>query len=730
MFITTVICLVLLIVEALYAVVNACSKKRHERIEFLRTFKKGKCAVIFITAIPLYVVGHMHAGEGFLNSFFKAINKIINLVVLKYDVSSIEGLMNESLIYTVAIYVCFVLVLLNALVFTLSLTSQHIWCFFASLFAYFTRKEKLYIFGNNEENVSIYKSDKNRNKVIIDSLTEKEREALYMDKIVYMATPSFKDSIAHIFDEIKKFERKIVLVINTGDDEKNINLCREIILNIDSLSEKDEERMFQELKVFVFGDPRYEAIYEDVVSSGFGCIHIVNKYQKIAVDFIDKYPLTRFMDERQIDYSSSLIKEGVDINVLLIGFGKTNQQIFLTSVANNQFLTSKGDTPCLKRVKYMIFDKDNSENNKNLNHSYYRYENEMASVNPDDYLPLPELPAEPHYFKLDINDKNFYKQIKEIVTENENDASYIIIAFGTDLENIDMAQKLVEKRQEWGLDRLVIFVKVRNYHKEETLLEQDNCFFIGNEFDTVFDIENILGDKLFQMAKMRNALYDLEYDITHDKELEVTPEYVAENEKRAEHKWYKEKTQLERDSSLYCCLSLRSKLHLMGLDYCPEDEAANRDVIKTNEEYLEIYATKEDMPILDKYEATTQGKPIVYYPLELKKSRRWNMAYHEHMRWNSFMISKGLVPSTLEQIQNETYFDKKKGKIKHSNGKSYRLRRHGNITTFDGLVTYRQIISKRDNSDEREEDVIKYDYQLLDDAFYLLTENKFKIVKK
>lgn len=728
MYITTVICLALLLGEALYVVVNACSKKRHERIEFLRSFKKGKCAVIFITAIPLYVVGHMYAGEGFLNSFFKAINKIINLVVLKYDVSSIEGLMNESQIYTVTIYVCFVLVMLNALIFTLSLTSQHIWCFFASLFAYFTRKEKLYIFGNNEENVSIYKSDKKRNKVIIDSLTEKEREALYMDKIVYMATPSLKDSIAHIFDEIKKFERKIVLVINTGDDEKNINLCREIILNIDSLSEKDEERMFQELKVFVFGDPRYEAIYEDVVSSGFGCIHIVNKYQKIAVDFIDKYPLTQFMDERQIDYSTSLIKEGVDINVLLIGFGKTNQQIFLTSVANNQFLTSKGDTPCLKRVKYMIFDKDNSENNKNLNHSYYRYENEMASVNPDDYLPLPELPAEPHYFKLDINDKNFYKQIKEIVTENENDASYIIIAFGTDLENIDMAQKLVEKRQEWGLDRLVIFVKVRNYHKEETLLEQDNCFFIGNEFDTVFDIENILGDKLFQMAKMRNALYDLEYDITHNKELEVTPEYVAENEKRAEHKWYKEKTQLERDSSLYCCLSLRSKLHLMGLDYCPKDD--ERSGIETNEEYLKIYATKKDMPILDKYEATVQGKPIVYYPLELKKSRRWNMAYHEHMRWNSFMISKGLVPSTLEQIKNETYFDEKKGKIKHSNGKSYRLRRHGNITTFDGLVTFRQIISNRDKTDEREEDVIKYDYQLLDDAFYLLDRNQFKIIKR
>ena len=59
----------------------------------------------------------------------------------------------------------------------------------------------------------------------------------------------------------------------------------------------------------------------------------------MAMDFIDKYPFTQFMDERHIDYQTSLIREGVDINTVMIGFGKTNQQLFLTSVANNQFIT-------------------------------------------------------------------------------------------------------------------------------------------------------------------------------------------------------------------------------------------------------------------------------------------------------------------------------------------------------------------------------------------------------
>ena len=73
------------------------------------------------------------------------------------------------------------------------------------------------------------------------------------------------------------------------------------------------------------------------------------------MDFIDKYPLTRFMTEDQIDYDTSLIHNDVDINVALIGFGKTNQQLFLTSVANNQFMTEENGEKVAKPVHYYSF---------------------------------------------------------------------------------------------------------------------------------------------------------------------------------------------------------------------------------------------------------------------------------------------------------------------------------------------------------------------------------------
>jgi hypothetical protein len=105
------------------------------------------------------------------------------------------------------------------------------------------------------------------------------------------------------------------------------------------------------------------------------------------------------------------------------------------------------------------------------------------------------------------------------------------------------------------------------------------------------------------------------------------------------------------------------------------------------------------------------------------------MAIHEHYRWNSFMISKGMIPSTIKQIKEEKIISNH-GKERYTNGKNYSLRRHGNLTTFDGLLEFRKIIATRDNCSEEITDVIKYDYQLLDDAYWLLSKNGYKIVHK
>lgn len=711
------LCFALLTAEVIYVVVSLVFKSRADRIAYIRSFKKGKCAVIFISALPLYFMGYLYAKYGIVNAVLETFGQVFNLVVLKYSVGTIETLMQANLFYKITIYYCFILVALNAFMFTLSLVGQRLWLWIQSVKARFSKKNRLYILGYNVNSLNIYHSDKQCVKVIADSLTDSDCYTMYAREIFYNNCKSFNTLIEQIFTSISKRQVVHTVIVNTESDDKNISLCNAFIDKIKCIEGRD---LYNRVRVCVFGNPQYADIYNDIVERGNGCIRYINKYQKVAIGFIDRYPFTRFMDERHIDYGTACVKEGVDINVCMIGFGKVNQQVFLTSVANNQFITNGKNGVELKAVKYHIFDKQSSENNKNLNHSYYRFRNECGEVDKSKYLPMPDLPASEQYYHLDINDTRFYNEIRTVVSRNKSDVNFAIIAFGTDLENIDMARKLIAKRREWGINNLVIFVRIENLKKDEHLLDDDGCYVFGDDKADVYNIDEIVHDKIFRMAHMRNELYALEYEIKSGHVLDM--DMYLTTKAQANDDWFRKKNQIERESNLYCCLSLRSKLNMIGLDYCEESDEG---VALTEEQYLARYSTRDEI----QYEPSGDvlGKKVVKYTLSFPQSLRKNFAVLEHFRWNSFMISKGMIPANTEQIESETAVVD--GKTKYTNGKSYTLRRHGNLTTFEGLVEFRKLVSKRDKTSELDKDVIKYDYQLMDDAYWLLAHNGYKIVK-
>lgn len=738
--IITTICFILLTLSVFYVIVSFALKNRADRISFIRGFKKGKCIAVFLIAIPLLCIGYIYDGTSVLDGILNAISHVIDFVVLKFNISKVNALIENSLFYQITVYYCCVLVILNAALFALSFIGQHLWLFGNKLMQRITRKEKLLIFGNNENSISVYKSNKTFYACLVDNVSNKDGLELYQDKIKYLSRKNYEGLVNHILERVLK-NKNHTIIINTEDDEKNLCLCNLFIEKAKELEKpqtkvqkkvsKEEfvkaqrDTFFKHLRIYVFGNPKYEAIYGDIVAASFGCIRYKNKYQMLAMDFIDKYPFTKFMDGRHIDYATSFIKPDIDINVCMIGFGKPNRQIFLTSVANNQFLTETKNGVELKQVNYHIFDKVPAENNKNLNHLYYRFKNEGKKMNAKDYLPLPSFPAMDFPHHLDINAPEFYQTVHEIVTKQPNDVNFVIVSFEGDLENIDMAQKLVEKRREWGVDNLIIFVRIQKSHNDHFIFREKNVFFIGNESECAYDIERITNDKIVKMAQMRNEIYDLEYKITTDKNFVLNKESILENEENANKNWFVEKSQLERESSLYCCLSLQSKLNLMGLEYCKAEDNPKKGL--SEEEYLSHYAG-DDLPDTQSYGLEVEDKKVIRYTLNFPESKRRNLAVLEHFRWNSFMISKGMVPANKEQILNE--MEERNGKLRHSNGKNYRLRRHGNLTTFEGLVTFREMVSERDNGNEADYDVIKYDYQLLDDAYWLLTKNGYKIVKR
>jgi len=726
-YLITALCFTLLAIELALVIVSIIFKTREERISFVRSFKRGKCAVIYVTALPLYVMGGVYAGNSFFYSFFDSISKMINLVVLKFDIDKLPPLVNENSFYKFTLYFCFFLVTLNAILFSLSLIGQRLWNFLMRVKRALSKKELLYIFGNNPENVEIYESDGNkRAKAIVAKISPKEAEGLYSSKCSYLSFRNYTAAAEALTKHFKYGKRKVIFVVNTGSEECNIDIINVIQKELSSQGEARHEELFSRVRVFVFGDPSLENIYTDMVKRGFGTVHYINKYRKIAMDFIDRYPLARFLDGRHIDYKTSYIKDGVDINVILLGFGKTNKQIFLSSVANNQFIKGGKAGASLKPINYYIYDKNDTASDKNLNHTVFRYKREIVDFNKNDYLPLPDYPLTEHHVSTGIESAEFYDSVRQIINKSGAQKSFAIIAFGTDLENIDMAKKLCEKRSEWGLSDLVIFVKSRRLAKDTMMGDIPDCIFFGNEREAVYNIEKIVGDKIYKMAKLRNEVYDIEYEIKHGKRLPLDEDYLKELRDSSYRKWYTDRLELERESSLYCCLSLRSKLNMMGLDCVPKEENDGKRAL-TELEYLDIYAG-EDKPKYDSSGLTADGKKIINYPLDIAASRRTDMAIHEHLRWNSYMISKGIMPASKEEIRNEKTV-KKSGKEAYTNGKNYPKRRHGNLTTFAGLVAFRKIIAERDNiADESKCDVISYDYQLLDDAYWLLDRCGYKIV--
>ena len=567
--------------------------------------------------------------------------------------------------------------------------------------------ERVYLFGNNEDNQKIYDSIETGKGVIID----------------IESNDDFGEQIQQIVDSAKLVGQRNIVVINTKNEGMNVSLCESFAKCIALSSAEEKERLFYNLRISVFGDADHQPAFETALGGAYGCISYVDKYQQIAMDFVERYPFTKFMDGRHIDYDTSLIRKGVDINVFLLGFGKTNRDIFFTSVANNQFLCEGEDGPSLKQVNYYIFDKENVKENGSFNCSYYRYADALPSYNPEEYLPLPALPAHERYFQLDVTDAEVLDVVRSF-TQKKTDVNFAVVAFRTDEENIALAKILLKLCKEGQVDNLVIFVRSKAITKEESCIKEENCIFIGNEKECVFNLQEILGDRIYRMSQLRNAIYNLEYDITSGN-VDITEEYVRKNSENAMKDWFTTKSQIERDSSTYGCLSLRSKLHLMGLDYCGVEE--NDLPALTEQEYLSLYA-KGDLPDATTYNVKADGKTIVHYTVNFPNSRRKTMAIHEHYRWNSFMLSKGMVPATKQQILEEKA--ERNGKLRYTNGKNYAEYRHGNLTTFEGLIEFRRMVAKRDGSDEADKDVIKYDYQLLDDAYWLLTKSGCKIVYK
>lgn len=716
----SLICIAIMLAFVAYLVARFCKCNRAEKIEFIKNFKKGKFAVIYIVSLPLFVMANIFAGKDVAVSIFDAISKSVQLVVLKYDSSF--GLVNENIYFAIAMYMCFALVIVNAAMITVSVLHQSLWKSYRLNRFSHAKTNKCIVIGNNSNGLSVYGSCRCP-ALLVDIMSKEEQAKLYIKGVTYQSFLRDDRLLEWLQKELTKqikrldgADGKVNVVVKCDNEQDNLNWCAKLLQFINSAG----DNVADNVEIFVFGSCEFESIYCKYEEQSKGCLHYVNEYRQIAIDFIDRFPLTEYMNETHIDYGESLLKSGTEINVSMIGFGRTNQQIFLSMVANNQFLTKgNGDNVVNKSVKYYLYDKSHDENSPNCSRFNYKREffnADKLAVNAADYLPLPSLPACEYYRHLDVNEPDFYKQLEGSLNRDKQAINYVIVSLGMDYVSIDAANKIVARLKERDVSNTRVFVRIRDdaiLKCSDIFLDSDICIPFGSNKDVVYNYSHIICEKFSEMAIMRNFIYDIEKDMRRGSVSE-------QDKKKSRRKWYIKFSITERESNVYACLALREKLHLMGLDYRPMQNGAF-DAL-SEKDFYDIYAVNDE----PNFVRNPEGQPVaVKYTLDFKQSRRKLLAEQEHDRWCAFMITKGLVPATRKQIKSEVNKDGK-----YTNGKNYEMCRHGNLTTFDGLIAFRQMLAERDNVAEEACDVIKYDYQLLDGAWWLLHSNGYEIIKR
>lgn len=438
--------------------------------------------------------------------------------------------------------------------------------------------------------------------------------------------------------------------------------------------------------------------------------------EQAAAVLVEGAPLTYFLTGEQVDYRTALLREGVEIHVFLAGFGQINQAVLTALVSTCQFMTADGRGVKEQPVQYHIFDKDCTRLEDSLA-DYYRFAGWKREIDKGEYLPMPPTTAKEYFTQAEVDSPAFFKEL-ERTTANEKALQFVIVALGDEAENLRFARKITAWRAK-NHKAVQVFAYASAFDKDGEAFgegEEEVLSFHEEEIYPIYDIE--------RMAKYRNATYELERRVCRGDI--PTAEEVKEAFAHAQEDWESLNPFLKK-SNLYACLSLRSKLHLTGLDYAYDSAkqpflselAPARAILE--EEYMQVYAVG-DMP--EYFQGEVDEKKVVRYTIEEKSSKRRNFALIEHQRWTAFMLAHGYVPASLDQI----VYEKKDGKF--TGGKNSVEKRHGNLTTYEGMKEYRRLLAKRDRTTEKEKDVFQYDYQIMDDAVWLLGKIDCVIVEK
>ena len=591
-------------------------------------------------------------------------------------------------------------------------------------------RELCLFIGYNQDNVRLYTTSPNKEGSLILCEAGKDTTYLHEEGFHYYSPANDKAMEAIVSLQLAKVlkhpDRRITLVINTESEEINLHMCKtavsvvkEAVENINSndiAGKRTIVEMLERIRIVAMGDKTHEELYHSFEQMAYGTMKYTNRCHIASFDFVSTYPMTKYLK----DVKNGCVDKEAGLNVIFVGFGDTNREIFQDFFTVNQYIFKEENRiPQLKQVHYHIIDHDeNAFHEKNLNHAMFNYIDDFVAdiaKNPskkDMYLELPACPIKHEFILMDIEAPGFYDKIKEICREPDS-VNYVVISFGDDFNNLDLAQRLAAKKNEWEED-FHIFVKVRKSENGEIARvlskEREGYVTFGNES---LSFNRLVFGEVEEIAYRRKRM-TLKRDVDGKEKNGLSNDTV-----KVLYSWYTMHPFM-RQSSLYNILALRMKLQLIGLDYVKEGKDDAKGI--SQQEYFGLYARGCE-PVKTHNPESFRGAMYDYedltYPEDYQTGlTRRNMCVQEHYRWNAYMIRCGFVPPARKEVEGG--FVKDYGK----------KRRHANITSFEALFEFREIMARVKGTALEKEDVIGYDYKLMDEAWFFLNESGYRIVRR
>ncbi len=423
-----------------------------------------------------------------------------------------------------------------------------------------------------------------------------------------------------------------------------------------------------------------EVILENENYTAF--INCFNKHELMARKFVQENPITKFVPSEFFDYGRGIVKQDKNINVFYLGFGRVASALFDASLMNDKLVTEKDKKLTEMLVNYYIYDKEGYKS-ESKNRAFYNDRYFSNNYKKDEYFEPIQKGYNVIYNCLDIEHSDGVKDYQAKLIECKEEFSNIVIALGSDVENIDTAIKTVMFMRQNDLENYHLFVRLKSGNKEyHDLFDNNRVTFFGADTFTI-NHSVIVDEVLIKRAKTLNSFY--------------------EAKRQAKIEWAK-LSLIKKLSNVYSGLNLRLKLNLLGYDL---------DINNG-----ENYDGRLNAELISRLEEQTPSPSSPYVDFLFFNKKGFNSAnalsYQEKLRWNAFYIANGYA--LMKKMDIKVVSSDKV--VKDDDRKKL----HGCLTTVEGLDEYHRFVaeglSKASGRTIEEEldnvNTYKYDYSVLD----------------